>query len=162
MKTITLILTLFIVSCDLSKDINLASDEDKKLLHELHENYRDYWLQNDSTKVVNLFTENGALIPPGNPGNFVQGKAEIGNWWFATTNNTSYPITDFVYTKDSLIIVDSKTAVWEGVSTVGWNTVVNDSIISSSKSSSNFITVCTKVNGEWKILRQIWNVRPVN
>jgi len=160
MKNIALILTLFIISCNSMNETKIVSSEDIKLIHELHENYRAYWLQNDSAKIINLFDENSALIPPNNSGDFVKGKKAIGQWWFATSDDTTYPITGFVYTNDTLIVVDSKTAIWEGVSTVSWNKVVKDSVVSSSQSSANFITICTKVEKEWKILRQIWNVRP--
>ena len=149
-----------VVTLKTESKIGIESDEDLESIHELHKNYRDYRLENDSAKVIDLFDKNGALIPPNNSGDFVQGKKAIGQWWFTVVDDTTYPITNFVYSKDTLIVVDSKTAIWEGVSTVGWNTVVEDSIVSSSQSSSNFITICTKVDEEWKILRQIWNVRP--
>jgi ketosteroid isomerase-like protein len=148
-----------LLSCSSNKAPKVVSAVDLKQIHALHENYRTFWLENDSAKVVNLFAEHAALIPPQNPGDLVRGKSAIGQWWFAVNNDTTYPITGFEYQQDSLIIVDSQSAIWEGLSTVSWNTVVGDSIVSSSQSSSNFITVCTKIDGEWKILRQIWNVR---
>ncbi|MGI9551868.1 MAG: hypothetical protein ACR2MT_11760 [Aurantibacter sp.] len=160
MKNIVLILILFIASCSPKTKSGIVSDEDLKSIHELHKNYRDYWLENDSMKVINLFDKNGALIPPNNSGNFVHGKKAIGEWWFTVIDDTTYPITGFEYSSDSLIVIDSNTAIWEGVSTISWQTVVKDSVISSTQSSSNFITICTKVDEEWKILRQIWNVRP--
>jgi ketosteroid isomerase-like protein len=151
---------LFVLgACAEPQKQNQVSSKDTEQIHALHENYRTFWLENDSTKVVNLFAEHAALIPPQNPGDLVRGKSAIGQWWFAVNNDTTYPITGFEYQQDSLIIVDSQSAIWEGLSTVSWNTVVGDSIVSSSQSSSNFITVCTKIDGEWKILRQIWNVR---
>lgn len=160
MKNIALILTLFIVSCNPMTESRIVSDEDIKSIHDLHENYRDYWLENDSMKVINLFDKNGALIPPNNSGDFVQGKKAIGQWWFTVSGDTTYPITGFEYSNDSLIVIDSNTAIWEGVSTVSWQTVVRDSVVSSTQSSSNFITICSRTEGGWKILRQIWNVRP--
>jgi ketosteroid isomerase-like protein len=150
---------ILLLSCSANKAPKVVSAVDREQIHALHENYRTFWLENDSAKVVNLFAEHAALIPPQNPGDLVRGKSAIGQWWFAVNNDTTYPITGFEYQQDSLIIVDSQSAIWEGLSTVSWNTVVGDSIVSSSQSSSNFITVCTKIDGEWKILRQIWNVR---
>jgi ketosteroid isomerase-like protein len=150
---------ILLLSCSANKAPKVVSAADLEQIHALHENYRTFWLENDSTKVVNLFADHGALIPPQNPGDFVRGKSAIGQWWFAVSNDTTYPITGFEYQQDSLISVDSKIAIWEGLSTVSWNTVVRASVVSSSRSTSNFITVCKKVGDEWKILRQIWNVR---
>ena len=160
MKKAILILSLFIMTCNSSTNMVSIEKEDLLKINALHENYRTFWLENDSAKVVNLFSEKGALIPPGNSGDFVKGKKAIGEWWFNIVDDTTYPITGFTYSKDTLIVVDSKTAIWEGLSTVSWNTVIKDSVISSAQSSSNFITICLKEESEWKILRQIWNVRP--
>ncbi|NND95076.1 MAG: hypothetical protein HKN45_09435 [Flavobacteriales bacterium] len=158
--TISLIIGVIAISCSPIIKSDGLSIEDLKSIHDLHENYRKYWLLNDSSKVVQLFAKHGALIPPNNPRDFVRGRKNIAAWWFDVVDETSYPITGFEYSNDSLIIVDSNTAIWEGVSTVNWHTVVSDSIISSSQSSSNFITVCSRTDSGWKILRQIWNVRP--
>lgn len=160
MPRIILILLLFTISCNKKTTESRITDNDIEKIRELHENYRTYWIENDSAKVVNLFSKEGGLIPPQNPGNFVIGHKAISEWWFSVIDDTKYPITDFKYKSDTLLIVDSKTAVYEGVSEVSWNTVKGDSIISNSTSSSNFITICIKEGSEWKIFRQIWNVRP--
>jgi ketosteroid isomerase-like protein len=134
------------------------SDVDKKKLGDLHENYRDFWLENDSAKVVSLFAEDGAIIPPNNKNGFQIGKKAIGSWWFTKNGDTTYPITSFVYKNDALT-ASGELAIWEGVSEVAWNTVAGDSVLSSHAYAANFITVCKKENGEWKIYRQIWNVK---
>jgi len=157
---ILLLLPFVIMACNSEPKKEIITDQDLKEINALHDNYRKFWLENDSAKVLSLFAEDGALIPPGNSGGFVKGKAAMGAWWFTTADDTTYPITGFDFKKDTLLVVDNHTAIFEGVSSVSWNTVKGDSIVSSSTSSSNFITVCIKENGEWKILRQIWNVRP--
>lgn len=138
----------------------MTTESDLIKIKQLHENYRKFWLENDSAKVIDLFSTKGAIIPPGNSGGFVKGKEAIGAWWFSVIDSTTYPITGFEYLKDSLIIKDSETAIWEGISKVSWNTYVGDSLIGSNTSSSNFMTICVKEQEGWKILRQIWNVRP--
>lgn len=159
MRILLLVFAFLFYSCGTGgADDEIAADENKKLVT-LHENYRNFWLQNDSTKVVSLFLEEGAIIPPNNKGDFVKGKKAIGAWWFTANGDTTYPITSFVYKNDSLA-VSGNLATWEGLSEVGWETRVKDSVLSTHISASNFITVCKKENGEWKIYRQIWNVRP--
>jgi|CXWL01.1.fsa_nt_gi ketosteroid isomerase-like protein len=159
MRILTLIIITGIAACNSKSNVDAVNDTEVRLLKKLHENYRDFWLQNDSTKVVNLFSEDGAIIPPNNKGYFVKGKKAIGAWWFTATGDTTYPITSFIYKDDSLT-ASGDLATWEGVSEVGWETRVKDSVISTHTSASNFITVGKKENGEWKIYRQIWNVRP--
>ena len=160
MKYALIILACLVTSCNIDSDPGLITDEDLASIQALHDNYRLFWLENDSTKVVNLFHTDGALIPPGNAGDFVQGRAAMGAWWFTVSDNTTYPIRVFEYSNDSLIVVDSNTAIREGVSTFEWDTVIGDSVASSSQSSSNFLTVYTRKDGEWRILRHIWNARP--
>lgn len=152
---------LFFVSCNPGNQNAIISDADISQIKALHENYRLFWLENDSTKVVNLFSTDGVIIPPNNKGDFVTGKNAIGAWWFTANGDTTYPITSFVYSKDSLY-ASGELAIWEGVSEVGWNTVAKDSVLSTHSSASNFITICKKENGEWKIFRQIWNVKLKN
>lgn len=154
-----LFIVLVLFSCNQPKKIKTHAEDDLKMLTELHENYKNFWLENDSTKVVNLFTGDGAIIPPNNKNDFVTGKKAIGAWWFTVNGDTTYPIKSFVYSNDSLY-TSGALAIWEGVSEVGWNTVAKDTVLSTHSSASNFITVCKKENGEWKIFRQIWNVRP--
>jgi ketosteroid isomerase-like protein len=161
MRTIIrLFLVASIISCNTGNKTSI-SDSDRKQLTQLHENYRSFWLENDSAKVVNLFAEDGAIIPPNNKGDFVRGKKAIGAWWFTKNGDTTYPITSFVYKNDTLT-ASGELATWEGVSEVGWNIVAGDSVLSSHSSASNFITVCKKEKGDWKIYRQIWNVKPLN
>jgi ketosteroid isomerase-like protein len=158
MRNLIFFLPLLFTACNTGEK-SPQNNDDTEQLTKLHENYKNFWLQNDSTKVVNLFSEDGIIIPPNNKGGFVKGKKAIGAWWFTATGDTTYPITSFVYKNDSLTL-SGELATWEGLSEVGWNTVAGDSVLSSHSSASNFITVCKKENGEWKIYRQIWNVRP--
>ena len=158
MKLLLSLLIIVLLSCN-SENAPHISDDDAKALSQLHEDYKNFWLQNDSTKVVNLFSENGAIIPPNNRGDMVKGRTAIGAWWFTATGDTTYPITSFIYKNDSLSAANNL-AAWEGLSEVGWETRVKDSTISSHSSVTNFITVCRKENGEWKIYRQIWNLKP--
>ena len=146
---------VFIYSCN-SEHPGL-SDPDKNEILALNENYRTNWLKNDSSSVIELFTNDGAIIPPNNPGDIIRGKNNIGNYWFPL-KDTTYVITAFEMTNQS-VTGDGNEAVLEGVSKVGWNTVSKGKALSSSSSLTNFITVCRKESGQWKIYRQIWNVK---
>lgn len=148
-----------LISCDADKTDG-SNEDDKKEILELHEHYRGYWLENDSAKVVSLFTDDAALIPPNNKGEFAKGKKAIGAWWFTSNGDTTYPITGFDYDYDSLLFIDKEHAVLEGTSTVKWVTKARDTVVSSAVSTSNYVSVFKKVNGEWKYFRQIWNAKP--
>jgi ketosteroid isomerase-like protein len=158
MKLPLSLLIIVLLSCNSETGTGI-SEKDAKALRQLHEDYIKFWLQNDSAKVVDLFLENGAIVPPNNKGDIVKGRKSIGAWWFTANGDTTYPITSFVYKNDSLTAAGNL-ATWEGVSEVGWETRVKDSVVSAHSSVTNFITVCKKENGEWKIYRQIWNQKP--
>src|SRR5262245_22925364 len=119
MRLLCLLFFTVLISCN-TKDSNLSMEDDKKKILELHESYRQYWLQNDSAKVVDLFAEDAAIIPPNKKGGFAKGKKEIGAWWFTSNGDTTYPITGFDYVYDSLISVETDFAVLNGMSTVRW------------------------------------------
>lgn len=157
MKNIYAVMLFFIFSCS-NENKNVDAGGDLQLVKDLHEAYRTNWLLNDSAKVVNLFSDNGMIVPPGYSGNPIIGHQAIGAWWFTVNADTTYPITDFQYLRDTVnVIVDW--AFGEGVSSVSWNTQVKDSVISSHQSSSNFFTLYKKEGKDWKIFRQIWNQR---
>lgn len=156
---IALPVIILIISCNTGNKNGQVSNKDLEELKTLHKNYQKYWLENDSTKVVNLFSEDGAIIPPGNNGDYITGRKAIGGWWFTKNADTTYPITVFNYVKDTLL-ESSDLPMWQGVAEFEWKTMVHDSVISEYSSVTNFFTICKKENGEWKIFRQIWNVRP--
>lgn len=156
---IALPVIFFLVSCNPENKNRQISAKDLEELKAVHKSYLKFWLENDSAKVVNLFSEDGAIIPPGNKGDFVKGRKAIGAWWFTANGDTTYPITAFVYKNDTLSAT-GELAIWEGLSEVSWNTVVRGSVLSSHSSATNFITVCKKENGVWRIYRQIWNLKP--
>lgn len=159
MRLVIFIIAGLLSSCNTNKT-NTSIGEDKKKILELHERYRQYWLENDSAKVVSLFSDDAAIIPPNNKGEFAKGKKEIGAWWFTSNGDTTYPITGFDYNYDSLILIESDHAVLEGTSTVKWVTKAKDAVVSSAVSSSNYVSVFKKENGEWKYFRQVWNAKP--
>lgn len=158
MKPLIIAVAALFFSCN-TRTAGSPGGNDRKMILELHENYRRYWLENDSTKVVNLFSVDAAIIPPNNKGDFLKGKSSIGGWWFASNGDTTYPITGFDYDYDSLVFVADDHAILEGTSTVKWVTKAKDIVISSAVSSSNYISVFKKENGEWKYFRQIWNAK---
>jgi len=146
-------------SCNTNQTSTSIEDDKKKIL-ELHEHYRQYWLENDSAKVISLFAENAAIIPPNNKGEFAKGKNQIGAWWFTSNSDTTYPITGFDYDYDSLLFIEKDHAVLEGTSTIRWVTKAKDAVVSSAVSVSNYVSVFKKENGEWKYFRQVWNAKP--
>jgi uncharacterized protein (TIGR02246 family) len=133
------------------------SDADKSDILAINEKYRINWLKNDSSNVINLFTDDGAIIPPNNKGDIIRSKNKIGKYWFPL-KDTIYKITAFEMTNQS-VTGDGNEGVLEGVSKVGWNTIANGKVLSYSSSLTNFITVYRKENKQWKIYRQIWNMK---
>ena len=153
-------LLLSVSSCRQQPGDNGVTQQDIEELHALHQQFRQLWLNNDSAAVVNLFFDDAEIIPSNNRGDRVIGKDAIGRYWFPPAE-TTYVITGFDYINDSLV-VDRQLAFWRGQSEVGWNTVSQGKVLSSSFSRSDFIMICKKAGTKWMILRQMWNVKPKN
>src|SRR5690242_20592168 len=115
------ILTVVALICSCNLENRGLSDHDKNDVLALNEKYRINWLKNDSTSVVDLFTDDAALIPPNNAGDIIHGKNNIGNYWFPE-KDTTYVITAFEMTNQS-VTGGGAIAVLEGESKVDWNTV---------------------------------------
>ncbi len=157
---LALSLLLSIVSCREQSGEGTPRQQDVDALHILHDQYRQYWLKNDSLAVVNLFSEDSEILPPNNKGKTIRGRKAIGQYWFSPAE-TVFVITKFEYLNDSLTI-DRQFAFWQGQSEVEWDVVSRGRILSSGSSESDFITVCKKVQNKWMILKQMWNNKPKN
>ncbi|HYF30389.1 MAG TPA: nuclear transport factor 2 family protein [Chitinophagaceae bacterium] len=155
---LTIAIASIISSCNTGKVSQQFSAEDETAIRNLHEQYRTAWLKNDSTAVADLFTSDGALIPPNNSGGPVTGKQAIINYWFPKAD-TVYVITEFDIDKVE-VVGNGDLAFIQGTSRVKWDATTKGRVLSTASSTSDFLTLCRKVNNEWKIYRQMWNNKP--
>jgi ketosteroid isomerase-like protein len=78
-------------------------------------------------------------------------------FWFPPSD-TAFRLTTYDVSNQQ-IHVSGDLAVAEGHSSLAWENVFRGSIISSSTSSSDYLTVLRKTPAGWRILRNMYVVR---
>ena len=70
------------MGCNSNTTENKLTNSDIEKIHTLHENYRKYWIQNDSAKVIDLFSKNGGLFLHKIQEILSKGKRQLANGGF--------------------------------------------------------------------------------
>lgn len=119
--------------------------------------YRDAWLANDRERVLSTISDDIVLFVPGPTSRNVVGRDSIDAFWFPRSGQKfvlrKYEITD------QEIHGSGDLAVVQGKSALAWDTVVADSIVTSSTSASEFLSVMRREDGGWRIFRQMYVLR---
>jgi ketosteroid isomerase-like protein len=119
--------------------------------------YRLAWLDNDRQDVMDAVSDDIVLFVPGANSANVEGKDAVAAFWF--------PPSDTQFVIKSYDIADQEVhgaghlAVVQGKSVLSWDTVIRDSTIASTTSTSEFLSVLRKENGRWRIFRQMYVLR---
>jgi len=161
MKFIFLLFILWLnllgTGCESSQNSNSLTAEDKRQVLSNMKNYRDAWLRNDSTTIMNFVSPDLILYMPNSQGKSKVGKDSIRAFWFPPSNIT-YPITAYEVAKEQLE-GDRQFCIYSGVSKLSWY-VLNGSMRSSPTTVfSEFVNVLRKENGQWKLFRVMYNVK---
>jgi ketosteroid isomerase-like protein len=115
--------------------------------------YRQAWLANDQEGVMRRVAEDFMLFPPGATSKTVVGKAAIRPFWFPASD-TVYRITKYDVSDQQIHLGDGL-AVEQGTSILSWDTVARDSVLSSSSSTNEYLTVLRKEQDGWKLIRSM-------
>ncbi len=93
------------------------------------------------------------LFPPGATSKTVVGKAAIRPFWFPASD-TVYRITKYEVSNQQIHIGDGL-AVEQGTSLLTWDTVARDSVLGTSSSTNEYLTVLRKEQDGWKLIRSM-------
>jgi ketosteroid isomerase-like protein len=152
---------ILFVSCNQAPDSNneLGADE-KKRITGMIETYRNAWLKNDSSTILDLFADTATIIPSGmNP---IRGKSAIIQFWWP--NDSS---------KTSILSYDINVLETSGSSNMAyileegklcWSYQKGNSKMTTNQRSYE-ITIFKKADKEWKIIRRLWtdlDVKTIN
>jgi len=138
-------------SSQIIEDLNLSA-EDIEQIKEINKNYTQGWLENDSKKVLELYTDSATIIPSGLLP--IQGKKAITDFWFPNDSST----TVIHYYDLEILDID-------GTNNLAYTyehgnlsfTYEKDDFRLDRKAESYAITIYKKVkSGEWKITKRIW------
>jgi ketosteroid isomerase-like protein len=157
-RVLTGIWLLAIVACRPAHSPRPATltDADRSAIRALDTAFVQAWLRDDTTAVLRLFDPEAVVIPPNNPA--VGGIGAIkAYWWPADGSHTR--ITSF--TREVAEIEGTPgLAYLRGVASLGWNYRKGDTEISQTSRSTDLVVVAPDSNGQWRIIRQIWNQLP--
>jgi len=133
------------------------SEADRAAVDAALESYRQAWLAGDAESVLSHVSDSITLYVPGRGAPGKIGKAAVRAHWFPPAD-TTYPITRYEIVGQQ-VHGGGDIAVVEGRSTLAWDTRVGNTILGSSASESEFITVMRREGGRWVLFRQMYVVR---
>jgi ketosteroid isomerase-like protein len=119
--------------------------------------YRQAWLEDDRARVFDTLSDEIVLFQPGRSTGKIVGKTDVGEFWFPQTDER-YPVRRYEIS-DQEVFGNGDLAILSGRSVLTWETVKNGKVVDRATSRSDFITVLRKEGGEWKIYRQMYQIR---
>jgi len=138
-------------SSQLNEDLNLSA-EDIEQIREINRNYTQGWLENDSKKVLRLYTDSATIIPSGLLP--IQGKKAITDFWFPNDGSTT---VIHYYDIEILDIGGTSNLAYTYENGKLSFTYEKDDFRLDREAESYAITIYKKVeSGEWKITKRIW------
>ncbi len=161
MKFIFLVLMLWLIllvtACGLSKTSNRLTAEDRREILNDMKNYREAWLQNDSTTIMNFVSPDMILYMPNSQGKSKVGKDSVRAFWFPQSN-ISYPITEYSVSKEQLE-GDGQFCIYSGFSKLTWYVLNGTTRSGSTTVYSEFMNILKRDNSQWKLFRVMYNVK---
>ncbi len=156
-KFIWFFVCLILIACDREKssqtiESSYLSASDIEQIREINRNYTQGWIENDSAKVLGLYTDSATIIPSGLLP--LNGKKAITEFWFPNDSSTT------VIHYYDLEIIDIN-----GSSNFAYTyeygklsfTYEKDDFKLDREAESHAITIYKKVKSrEWKIVKRIW------
>ncbi|NNE06335.1 MAG: nuclear transport factor 2 family protein [Xanthomonadales bacterium] len=155
MRKVLVILAWTLLAC--SASVSLADAGDAESVRQMFAEYRGAWLAGDEAGVLSLLSDEVQVFVPGASGGKLDGKAAVKAFWFPPSD-ISYPIRKYEIS-DRQIHVQGDLAVVTGRSQLDWDTVEGGEITDSASSSSEFMSVLRREDGQWRIFRQMYQMR---
>ena len=114
------------------------------------------WIRDDTSGVLRLFSPEAMLLPPG--GAPVEGLRGIREYWWPGDGSHTR-ITAF--TRDIAEISGTRhLAYLRGTAHLSWIYEKGGKRTAQSSRSTDLLLLAPDVNGQWRIIRQMWNQLP--
>lgn len=155
--SLLLIMIVTLTSCDRRNEL---TDEDMTDIELTMHEYREAWKQGDSVAVMNKISPEIILFQTGKSSTPLVGKKEVSDFWFPKSE-ISYPITEYVISNKE-INGSGDYVYYQGISKLSWYTLNNNIASDSSTVVSEFISILRRYGNEWKIYRQMYNIKDLN
>jgi ketosteroid isomerase-like protein len=141
-------------ACSSSREFTTA---DSAEVARVLEDYREAWMVNDEARVMGTVSDDVTMFVPGAGGQTLKGSAALRTFWFPKSD-TLYRIGRYEVTGQE-VHGGGDFAIATGRSELTWDTVARDSVLATSSSNSEFVTVLRRESGGWKLFRQIYVLR---
>ena len=154
MKYSFVLLILFCFACGTDDDLSV---ETIKGIDSMMKNYRQAWMSGDSAEILKHISNDVILYMPSEKGTPIHGKEAVRDFWFPPSD-ISYPIYEYEISNQK-IEGNNSIAIMQGISKLSWYTLDNNTPIDSSSVVSEFMSIIRNENGQWKIHRQMYNIK---
>lgn len=150
-KLTSLFYILLFISCT-NQGANKLSIQDLEQIQRINYEYVEGWLENDSSKILNLYLDSATISPSGLQPK--HGKKEIIDFWFP--DDSSSTVIHFY---------DLKTLAIYGADDLAYTyekghlsfTYQKDDFVLNRESNSYATTIYRKTeSGEWKVQHRMW------
>jgi ketosteroid isomerase-like protein len=113
--------------------------------------YQEGWLENDSSKIIKLFSDSAILIPSGLMP--INGKEEIIKFWWPNDGSIT-KINDYKIILIEIAGTSDMAYTYEN-GKLSWSYQKENFSISKTQESFE-LTVFRKSEGRWRIMKRIW------
>lgn len=127
---------------------------------EVMKRYRTAWENGDSETVMSVLSSDIKMYLPGESAKPIKGKEALANYWFPDSD-ISYPILEYDITDAEILPSDELTS-YQGISRLTWYTLENGVPRDTVSSISEFTTLLSKEDGEWKIRSMMFTLKANN
>lgn len=145
------LLVASVVGCGSSEELRPAEEA---AIRRMLESYRAAWLRNDADAVMAHVSDEVTLFIPGTSTPSVKGGPALRAFWFPT-GGAGFRITRYDVSGET-IHGSGGFAVAEGISLLAWDNLAGDSVLSSTTSRTEYLTVLRREAGQWRLFRQMY------
>ena len=158
LKNIFIVCVIMVAAgCGPSQKADSLSEENQRQILLDMKNYRDAWLRNDTSAIMNLVSPDLILYMPNTNGKPKAGKDSIWAFWFPKTD-LSYPITEYEVNNEKLE-GNGNLCIYSGISKLSWYVLKGAVRSDSTTVVSEFMNILRKEGGQWKLFRVMYNVK---
>ncbi|MEQ9266480.1 MAG: hypothetical protein RLN81_14720 [Balneolaceae bacterium] len=151
LKYLNLLILIVLVCCS-DHRINELSIQDLEQIKRINYEYVEGWLENDSSKILNLYLDSATISPSGLQPK--RGKKEITDFWFPDDSSTT---TIHFYDLETLDIYGANDLAYTYEKGHLSFTYQKDDFVLNRESKSYATTIYRKTEtGEWKVQYRMW------
>jgi uncharacterized protein (TIGR02246 family) len=155
---LTVIVWLGLIGCQpssLKSDWSLTN-ADRDAIRTIDTAFVQAWLRDDTANVLRLFSPEAILFPPGSGP--IGGLPAIRAYWWPDDGSHTR-ITSF--TRNVAEISGTRQLAYlRGTAHLAWVYVKDGKRTVQSSQSTDFVLLAPDSRGQWRIIRQMWNLTP--